>query len=82
MAVYSKTATPEQRAWMETYEATTTFEAQYQDELDSGDMTFEQLADANVRWFEEWASDALLTIPRNYRTHSEDEDEPVPAAHK
>jgi len=74
MAVYSKTATSEQRAWMETYEATTTFEAQYQEELDKGEMTFEQMAAANVHWFEEWASDALLTIMRNYRKCPEEEE--------
>lgn len=38
MPVTSKTATPAQRAWLEQYERETTFEAQFQDELDSGEM--------------------------------------------
>jgi len=37
----------------------------YQEDIDSGDKTFLEAAKANVRWFEEWSSDAHLRIAAN-----------------
>ena len=65
MPVYSTTATPEQRAWLEQYERETTFEPMHQDELDAGEMTFAQVTRANIDWFEAWADDAHLAIQKN-----------------
>jgi hypothetical protein len=72
MPVTSKTATPAQRAWLEQYERETTFEAMYQDELDSGEMSWAQVAKANIDWFEDWSSDAHLRIQKNNPADSED----------
>ena len=63
MTVYSKKATPEQRKWLSDYEAATGFEPMHQDELDSGAMTFEDVARANVQWFEGFYGDAMAGIP-------------------
>lgn len=74
MTVYSKTATPEQREWLEKYEAATTFEPMHQEDLDAGFMTFEKVAEANVRWFEDWMGDAMDAIPDIPESISKDED--------
>ncbi|MDL4860745.1 hypothetical protein NPJ88_000210 [Halomonas elongata] len=65
MPVTSKTATPAQRAWLEQYECETTFEAMYQDELDSGEMSWAEVARTNIHWFENWSSDVHLRIQKN-----------------
>lgn len=65
MAVTSTTATPAQRAWLQQYENTCGFEPLHQEELDSGEMTFAQVAQANVDWFESWSMDTLIAIQRN-----------------
>ncbi|MEW5512014.1 hypothetical protein ABGT16_05275 [Pseudomonas asiatica] len=65
MAVTSTKATAEQRAWLQHYENTTGFEAIHQEELDSGEMTFAEVAQQNIDWFEAWSSDAHLQIQRN-----------------
>lgn len=63
MAIYTKSATPAQRKWLLDYESATTFEPMHQEDLDSGTMTFEQVARANVRWFADWVDDAMNAIP-------------------
>lgn len=65
MAITSTTATPEQRAWLQQYENQTGFEPMRQDELDSGELTFAEVAQQNIDWFEAWAADAHLAIQRN-----------------
>ncbi|HFH3494436.1 hypothetical protein [Pseudomonas aeruginosa] len=73
MAITSTTATPAQRAWLEQYERETTFEPMYQDELDSGEMTWAEVARRNIDWFEDWSSDAHLRIQRNNPADLEDQ---------
>jgi hypothetical protein len=65
MAIYSTKATPAQRAWLEQYESISGFEPQYQEELDSGEMTFEQVSRANIDWFESWSDETHLAIQKN-----------------
>ncbi|NWD57228.1 hypothetical protein HX878_21090 [Pseudomonas veronii] len=65
MPITSTAATPAQRAWLEQYERTTTFEPIHQEELDNGEMTFAQVARANIDWFESWADDTHLAIQKN-----------------
>lgn len=73
VAVTSTTATPAQRAWLEQYESQTTFEPLHQDALDSGTMTWGEVAKANVDWFEFWAMDAHLAIQKNNPEDLEDD---------
>ncbi|MBZ3677443.1 hypothetical protein J1N39_23485 [Pseudomonas aeruginosa] len=65
MPITCTKATPEQRAWLEQYESQTGFEPLHQDELDSGEMTFALVAQANVDWFEAWAMDTHKAIQTN-----------------
>lgn len=65
MAITSTKATPAQLAWLKQYENTSGFEPLYQDELDSGEMTFDQVARGNINWFESWAEDTRLAIQKN-----------------
>ncbi|AGN33462.1 hypothetical protein PflA506_p0031 (plasmid) [Pseudomonas fluorescens A506] len=74
MAINSTTATPAQRAWLEQYESETTFEAMHQAELDRGAMTWAQVAQANIDWFEGWAMDAHQRIQKNNPADLEDDD--------
>lgn len=73
MAITSSTATAAQRAWLEQYENETTFEPMHQAELDSGEMTWAQVAQANIDWFESWAMDAHLRIQKNNPADMDDE---------
>lgn len=65
MAVFVKNVNGKQRAWLILYEKSTTFEPMHQDELDSGAMTFNEVARANIEWFEQWSGDAFLEITRD-----------------
>lgn len=65
MAIYSTIATDAQRAWLKQYEDKTGMEPLHQDELDNGEMTWTQLVQANVDWFESWAMDTMLAIQKN-----------------
>ncbi len=65
MAIYAKRLNGKQREWANRYERLTTFEPMHQEDLDEGKMTFEQFADANIRWFEDWYTDASLGITRD-----------------
>lgn len=62
MAVYVKKVNGKQRRWLLNYEKTTSFEPLYQEELDNGQMTFSEVARANIEWFEDWSKDALGII--------------------
>jgi len=57
--IYAKNITPEQRAWLQKYMDSTTFEPMHQEELTNGTMTFQEVAKANLAWFEMWMHDAL-----------------------
>ena len=62
MAIYAKKLNDEQHAWCEKYERETTFEPLFQEDLDSGEISFEEFARKNISWFEGWASETLLHI--------------------
>lgn len=57
--IYAKNITPEQRAWLQKYMNATGFEPMFQDELDSGEKTFSEVARWNLGWFENWMHDAF-----------------------
>lgn len=73
MPITSTTATPAQRAWLEQYENQSGFEPLHQDDLDNGGMTFAQVAQTNIDWFEAWAADAHLAIQKNNPADLEDD---------
>lgn len=74
MAIYSTTATQAQREWLNQYEQQTGVEPMHQDELDSGEMTFAQVAQANIDWFEAWAMDTHQAIQKNNPASLEDDE--------
>ena len=53
--------TKEQREWCKNYERHTTFEPLMDDFL-YGNETFVEAAKKSNRWFEDWSSDALLSV--------------------
>jgi len=62
MTIFAKKINGIQRAWLKKYEKETTFEPLYQEALDSGEMTFNQVADKNILWFEEWTGDVINRV--------------------
>lgn len=72
MSVYAKKVTKKQREWLSNYEHETGFEAIAQEDIDSGERTFEEVARLNIRWFEDHSSDALLKVS-NYPQSEADE---------
>ena len=56
--IFSKKATKEQRAWLQKYMDSTGFEPMFQEDLDSGEKTFGEVARENLEWFETWMRDA------------------------
>lgn len=62
MTVYAKKVTKEQRAWLKHYEQTTGFEPMAQEDIDSGERTFEQVAKLNVDWYESHTADCFLSV--------------------
>lgn len=73
MPITSTTATTAQRAWLKQYEDQTGFEPLHQDSLDSGEMTWAQVAQANVDWFESWSMDTMRGIQKNNPAYLEDD---------
>jgi len=71
MTVRAKRINNEQRRWMKYYEDQTGFECLYQEEVDDGEMSFEEMAQANVDWFESWSSDVHLSISHFPRKEGE-----------
>lgn len=53
MTVYAKRITEKQKKCMEKYEAICGFEFMHQDDIDSGDMDFEEAWQTNIRWLED-----------------------------
>jgi hypothetical protein len=62
MTVYARNITPEQSDWLQRYEDETGFEAMYQDQLDDGEMTFEEVASDNLRWFSDWVIEVVQAL--------------------
>ena len=59
MTVYAEKATKEQREAMQKYEEISGFECIHQDELDSGELTFEEVWNKNIRWLEDMVADVI-----------------------
>lgn len=57
MSIYAKKINGKQRAWLKSYEDDTGFEPMHQEDLDSGEMTFKEMARSNLRWFENWSQE-------------------------
>lgn len=74
MAITSTKATPAQRAWLKQYEDQTGVEPMHQEELDSGEMSWGALVQANVDWFEAWSMDTLGAIQKNNPADLEDDE--------
>lgn len=74
MAITSTKANDAQRAWLKQYEDKTGFEPMYQQELDSGDMTFAAVAQANIDWFESWSMDTMRGIQKNHPAALDEDD--------
>ena len=53
MAIYAKGLTARQLEMMKQYEALSGFEPMYQDDFNTGEMTFKEMFEGNVRWFED-----------------------------
>lgn len=64
MTIYATKISAAEREWLERYENATGFEPMFQDEIDSGETTFFQAAQENIKWFEDWADDAMKGITR------------------
>ena len=52
MAVYAKKINGAQRKCMAEYESISGFEFMHQNDIDSGEMTFEDAWEINIRWLE------------------------------
>ncbi len=65
MAIYAKKINGKQRAWLKMYEDETTFEPLYQEKIDSGEMTFDEVVKENLNWFEDWSSEAFSRVSSN-----------------
>jgi hypothetical protein len=63
--------TKTQKAWIKSYKDLTTFEAMHIDEVKAGEMTFEELVDSNVKWFEDWSTDMHLKVTQLPTTDEE-----------
>ena len=63
--IFAKNVTKAQREWLNRYLNETTFEPMWQGELTDGTMTFEQVAKANLDWFETWMHDAYNAVSRD-----------------
>jgi hypothetical protein len=50
--------TSDQKAWADKFKRETGFDVMYDDELSSGANSFYAFCAKNLRWFEEWASEA------------------------
>ncbi len=62
MTIYAKKVNGKQRAWLKRYEDETTFEPLYQEEIDAGTMTFDEVVRANLDWFEDWSREAFSRV--------------------
>ncbi len=65
MTIYARKINGKQKAWLKRYEGETTFEPLYQEEIDSGAMTFDEVARANLDWFENWSKDVFTRVSSN-----------------
>ena len=59
MPVYARKLSPKWRKAFADYERVSGFEAMYQDDIDSGEMTPRQAWNANVQWLEDVLADVV-----------------------
>lgn len=59
MPVLTKRVSKVQREWLVTYEKSTGYEPQYQEELDGTSATFKEVARKNLKWFELHSQETL-----------------------
>ena len=72
MSVSSKTATTEQTHYIKLFEDITGFEFMHQDDMDSGEMTFNEAWAANVRWYKDHTHEILRAVDGLYIPEEED----------
>ena len=63
--IYAKRLNGKQRAWLKKYEDETGIEPLCQEDIDSGEKTFAEVASLNCLWYENHTSDAYLRITRD-----------------
>jgi hypothetical protein len=63
--IYAKKLNRRQRAWLQKYEDLTGFEPMHQEDIDSGEMTFAEVARENCQFYEDHTSDMYLLITHN-----------------
>lgn len=57
-----KGLTTAQNDWLNLYEGSTGFEPLHLEDLESGEMTFDEAAKSNINWYENHSSDAFAQI--------------------
>lgn len=62
MAVYCTNVNEAERKWLENFEAESGFEPMHQDDLDAGEMSFGEVARANLQWFQTWSRETYLSV--------------------
>ena len=65
MAIFAIKINGKQRAWLKKFEDETGFEPDYQEEIDAGTMTFDEVAKYNIDWFENWSGDVHSRVSTN-----------------
>ena len=59
MTVYNRPTTQKQKKIMRDYESITGFEFLHQDEIDSGDMTFNEAWKSNRQWYQDYCEETI-----------------------
>ena len=57
-----KSISKAQNEWLKSYQGTTGFEPMHLDELESGEMSFNECAKNNINWYEDHMHDAYNAI--------------------
>lgn len=66
MSVYCETATPEQLTLMVQFEQLTGFEFMHQEDIDSGDKTFNEAWESNLRWYRDHVEETISAVEHLY----------------
>jgi len=81
MAIYSKKMSPAQKKWARNYQTETGFEPMYQEDFDAGKISFERLAQQNIKWFEDWFRERMRAIDLPFELCEELLSEPQGESH-
>lgn len=57
-----KSLSTAQNEWLKSYQSTTGFEPMHLDEIESGEMSFNEAANSNIDWYEAHMHDAFNSI--------------------